>query len=338
MVYHLFASFVARRKTLALFAGILLILTGISFSRAQAQPAKPARIGLVYIGPHWLINQIIDGFNAGIAESMGKRPYEIVPRHAGGDKTQISTAVNGAIAAGLDVIATITTPVSQVALKDSPAKLPMVFVGITDPVGAGLVKSLEHPELCTGVVDKPPLIETLTLIKELTPTVKRVGFPFSPDDQPAMYSRQVVEKLAPGLGLKIDARPVTSQDDLSNLIRSLAHSNDAILVGADNALFDAAPTISKTALANRKPYFAADSTSIEAGAVAGVTVDYRQVGIQGARLVARVLAGERAGSIPVKIVGEDANERVLELNRGTIEKLRLTLKENIWSRAKTTFK
>jgi putative ABC transport system substrate-binding protein len=313
--------------------GIALVFMNASCSRPRDNAPKAARIGLIYIGPHELINQIVGGFKDGVAQSMGSRPYEIVERHANGDKTQVSTTVNAAIASRLDVIATITTPVSQVALKNAPATLPVVFVGVTDPVGAGLAKSMERPELSTGVSDLAPLAAMLALIKEVTPQVKRIGFPFSPEEQPAVYSRQTVEKLAPGLGLTIDARPVTSNDELATVVRELARSNDALLVGADNGMFEAAPTISKIALDNHKPFFAADSSSVKAGAAAGVTIDYKQVGLEGGKLAVRVLSGERAGSIPVTLM----TNGVIELNRSTIKKLGLPFGEDVWKRAKTVY-
>src|ERR1700722_7061680 len=162
-------AFFGRRHSLLVILIAILSCAVFSCSRRPEGAKRTARIGLVYIGPHELINQIVAGFKDGVAESMGNQPFEIVERHANGDKTQVSSTVNAAIASGLDVIATITTPVSQVALKNAPATLPVIFVGVTDPVGAGLVRSMEKPELCTGVSDLAPLSRMLSLIREMTP-------------------------------------------------------------------------------------------------------------------------------------------------------------------------
>ena len=327
-----------RRSGLVLFG--LLILCFASGALGCSQPSRdhsdaktPLKIGLVYIGPHELINQIVDGFKRGVKDELAGVPFEIVEKHANGDKTQISTTVNAAISSGLNVLATITTPVSQVALKNAPAQVPVVFVGVTDPVGAGLVKSMEQPILSTGVSDLAPLAKMLSTIREMIPNVKRIGFPYSPDEEPAVFSRRMVEKLAPGLGLSIDARPVTNRDELSSLVRELARTNDAILVGADNGMFEAAPAISKTALDNRIPFFAADSTSVKAGAIAGITIDYSQVGIAGGKLAARVAKGERAGTIPVTLMSDG----VLELNRRSISILKIPIDDRFFKAAKTVY-
>jgi putative ABC transport system substrate-binding protein len=319
-----------RRVFLLLTAICVVLMVGASCSQSSTHTV---RIGLVYIGPHELINQIVTGFRAGIAQDFKDKPVEIIERNANGDQTQISSTINGAISSKLDVLATITTPVSQQAVKNAPRGLPVVFIGVTDPIGAGLVKSLEKPGFTSGVSDIAPLQAVLAIIKQITPKVKRIGFPYSPDEQPALYSRRQVEALAPALGYVVDARPVTSQDELPTLIRDLVRTNDAILVGADNAMFEAAPLIAKTALDGRKPFYAADSSSVKAGAIAGVTVDYTQIGRAGADVVARVLRGEQVGMIPVRTMSDG----MLEVNQRSLKKLGITLPKAVADQVKATY-
>jgi putative ABC transport system substrate-binding protein len=321
-----------RRTRFSLIVWLVVLVLGLA-SCTERQSTARKRIGLVYIGPHELINQIVTGFRDGLAQALPAGSYDVVERHANGDQTQISTTLNGAIASKLDVIATITTPVSQQAVKNAPKGLPVIFVGVTDPVGAGLVKSMETPELTSGVSDVAPLKAILAVIKQITPNAKRIGFPYSPDEQPAVYSRRQVEALAPSFGYTVDARPVTSKDELPTLIRDLVRTNDAILVGADNAMFEAAPLIAKTALDGRKPFYAADSSSVKAGALAGVTVDYTEIGRAGAVVVVRVLKGEKAGTIPVTTMSEG----VLEVNQTTLQKLHITLPSDVSGRVKATY-
>jgi putative ABC transport system substrate-binding protein len=311
---------------------VLLGLVGCG-PRPDAEQHRVRRIGLVYIGPHELINQIVAGFRNGLAQQLPAGSFEIVERHANGEPTQISSTLNGAIASKLDVLATITTPVSQQAMKNAPQGLALVFVGVTDPVGAGLVASMERPERTTGVSDVAPLQATLSMIKRITPSVHRIAFPYSPDEEPAVYSHRVVERLAPGMGYVVDARPVTSKDEVATMIRDMARSDDAILVGADNALFEAAPLIAKTALDGHKPFYAADSSSVKAGAIAGVTVDYTQIGVAGAEVVARVLRGERAGTIPVRTMTEGN----LEVNHSSLQKLGISLSPDVAGLVKVTY-
>jgi putative ABC transport system substrate-binding protein len=318
----------------AFSTALALVSCGGSNKPVARSDAKPLRIGLVYIGPHELINQIVSGFKDGIAKEMSGHPYEIVERHANGDKSQVSSTINAAISSGLDVLVTLTTPPSQQALKSAPANLPVVFIAVTDPVGAGLVKSLESPQLSTGVSDLAPLENMLKLIARFSPRVKKIGLPYSPEEEPAVFSRNVMLRVAPQIGFSIDARPVTSKDELPSLLRDLVRSNDAIVVGADNGMFEASPMIAKTCLDADKPFFSADSSSVKAGAVAALTIDYVKVGRAGASVVARVLGGEKAGSIPVTLM----TEGVLEVNQTSLRKLGLTVPEDLQKQVTLSFK
>jgi putative ABC transport system substrate-binding protein len=105
------------------------------------------------------------------------------------------------------------------------------------------------------------------------------------------------------------------------------------MVGADNGMFEAAPMLSKIALDGHKPFFAADSSSVKAGAVAGVTVDYMQVGVVGAQLVKRVLRGEKAGEIPVASMTDGK----LEVNSSSLKMLGITLPSSLASQVKQTY-
>jgi putative ABC transport system substrate-binding protein len=314
---------------------IVLLLAAFGFCGCghPINQTQPLKVAITYIGPHELINQIVAGFRTEMGSQLDGRPVEIIERHANGDETQISSMLNGVIAMKPDALATITTPVSQQALKNAPASMPLIFVGVTDPVGAGLVKTLERPELTTGVSDVPPLERTLAVIRQISPGAKRIGFPYSPNEEPAVYSRRKVEALASKYGFVIDARAVTSTDQLPSLVRAMVRSDDALMVGADNGMFEAAPMLSKIALDAHKPFFAADSSSVKAGAVAGVTVDYTQVGMAGAQLVKRVLRGEKAGGIPVASMTDGK----LEVNSSSLKILGIALPATLTSQVKQTY-
>lgn len=323
-----------RLRTILLpIAWLVVAVLGLQSCTERPISARK-RIGLVYIGPHELINQIVAGFRGGLEQELPSGSFEIVERHASGDKTQIGATINGALSNRLDVIATITTLVSQQTLKTAPRNLPIVFLGVTDPIGAGLAKSLDRPELTTGVSDVAPLAKMLAVIKEISPGVRKIGMPYSPEEQPAIYSRDVVKRLGPSMGFTIDARPVTSKDEFAALVRDLVRTNDAILVGADNGMFEAAPLIAKVANDARKPFFSADSSSVKAGAAAGVTIDYTKVGRAGAAIVAKVLSGARVGDVPVTVM----TDGLLEVNKTTLQKLRLVLKEDVAKSVKATYK
>lgn len=323
-------------KSVLVCVSLLFFAFGAVAYSAEPRPqaGRTSKIGLVYIAPHELINQVIHGFRDGLKVELRGRSFEIVEKHANGDTAQISSTVNAAIASRLDLLAPITTPVSQVALKNAPKNLPVCFLAITDPLGAGLIKSVEKPVLSTGVSDLAPFETILRFMRKTVPSAKTIGFPYNPEEQPAVFGRDQVLKLAPMMGFKVEAKAMTSKDEFPTLIRHLADANDILLIGSDNAMFEAAPLIVKAGLDARKPVFAGDSTSIKAGAVGGYTIDYYQVGREGAKLAAQILKGKKAGDIPAVIM----KEGVLELNLVTASKLGIKFPPDLIAKAKTVYR
>ena len=309
-----------------------LLLLGAP-ERLLGQTPAVRRIGLAYTAPHELINQVVRGFRDGLAKELPMGSFEVIEKHASGDRTQFSATVDAVIAQRPALLVPITTPISQIALQNKPLDTPMVFLAVTDPVGAGLVQSIERPEKCTGVSDLAPFEAILGFIHKIRPSAKRIGVPFSPEEQPAVFGRDQIVRLAPQFGFTIDARPVTSHDELSPLLNALASNSDALLIGPDNGMFEAAPLIVRTALDANKPVFAGDSTSIQAGAIGGYTIDYYQVGREGARLAAQVLGGKKPGTIPVVVL----HEGVLELNRETASRLGIQYPQELIGRARRVY-
>jgi putative ABC transport system substrate-binding protein len=163
------------------------------------------------------------------------------------------------------LLAPITTPVSQRSLKNAPKNLPVCFLAITDPMGAGLIKSVQKPVFSTGVSDLAPFQMILRFIRTTVPSARTIGFPYNPEEQPAVFGRDQVLTLAPKMNFNVEAKPMTSKDELPALISLLANRNDVLLVGSDNAMFEAAPLIVKAGLDARKPVFAGDRRQLRPG-------------------------------------------------------------------------
>jgi putative ABC transport system substrate-binding protein len=322
-------------KKLTAFSVCLLLVAAVFFSACSHKDRAPRakRVGLVYIAPHELINQITDGFRSELTKQMGPG-IEILEKHANGDASQYSSTVAAVLGSGVDLIAPITTPIAQVALKQASKGVPVLFLGITDPIGAGLADSIERPARSTGVSDMAPFAAVVTLIRTLAPKTRTVGLPFSPGDQAAVFGKNELSRLVPAIGMELHAQAVTSQDDLPSILGQLARTCDVLLIGSDNAMFEAAPQIVKAGFEAHKPTFAGDSTSVKAGALGAYTINYREVGIEGARMEKRIFNGESAPEMPVMVM----KTGVLELNLKTAEALGIQIPADLLAKAKTVIR
>lgn len=297
----------ARRLEMAVGL-LLLILTvthgcsGCASDEQQTAPVDQAanlRIVILYPEPHPVLNEIIDAFETRARGLIAG--VEIEKRHASGQASQYPALVRAALQENFAVLAPITTPMSIEVMRQAPPDVRIVFLGVTDPVGAGLVDSLEAPGRSSGVSDNPPMHALVELVAATVPSVKSIGIPYDPSDLPGVLTAKLAERACIERGLIARLRPVTSESEIRSAVRGLAQETDALLIGMDNLMMKNAGLIASTIAPFDRALFAADDKSVEMGAVAGVGVDYRDVGSFGAEIAAEVLLGGRdVGLIPVR--------------------------------------
>jgi putative ABC transport system substrate-binding protein len=107
-------------------------------------------------------------------------------RWAGGDIARVRTFANELVKLAPDAILSSGTS-AIAALKQTTRSIPLVFVIVNDPVAQGFVSSIAHPGgNITGFsfMDFSTISKTLQLLKQVAPSVNRVGFMFNPDSYP----------------------------------------------------------------------------------------------------------------------------------------------------------
>jgi putative tryptophan/tyrosine transport system substrate-binding protein len=230
-----------------------------------------------------------------------------------------------------DVIVPISTPSAQ-AVAGATKEIPIVFTAVTDPVGAKLVASLEQPGgNITGMTDLSPIGAHLDLVKEITPEVERLGVIYNPGEANSVTLLELLRQEAPARDLTIVEVAAPRSADVQAAAQSLVGRVDAIYVPTDNTVVTALEAIVGVGVDNQLPVYAGDTDSVPRGAMAALGFNYYDVGIQTGRIVARVLAGEAPGAIPVQSI--ETTE--LHVNPGAAERMGVSLPEAVIARAKT---
>lgn len=197
-----------------------------------------------------------------------------------------------------DVIVGIGTPSAQ-ALIASTRTVPIVYTAVTDPVAANLVRSWEATGgNVTGVSDHLPLEPQVELIKAVVPTVKNVGFVYSPGEVNSTIVLKELQAVLDKDGIKVVAAPAQRTTDISTAVKSLQGRVDVIYTSTDNNVVSAYESMYQAAVQTKIPLIASDTSSAERGAVAALGGDYYGMGRQTGKLVVRILEGEKAGDIP----------------------------------------
>jgi len=220
-----------------------------------------------------------------------------------------------------DVIVPMTTP--MVLAMTKVAKQPMVFAVLALPGDSELLAKIQKDPNITGVMEQWPVEKQLALMKQITPGMKSIGMLFKAGAPPSMLWVSEFEKAAPKHGYKLIQGAVNSPDEMVSRANSLSFEADVLLLSIDGLVAQTVPAAVKVALKNKKPLYAGVESFVQKGALAGVSTSYRKIGIEAARRIKRVLAGERG--IPI-LYPEDSEVFV---NVSSAEKMGVSVPEAV---------
>lgn len=134
-------------------------------------------------------------------------------------------------------------------------------------------------------------------------------------------------------GFTIVPVAVQRSADIGTAARSLNGKVQAIYISEDNAVVSAYEALHKAALEAKIPVIAADRDTVQRGAVAAYAVNQYDIGVATGKVAARVLKGEKAGTIPI----QEVSKLELSINTKTAKELGITIPEVLIKEAKQTF-
>lgn len=315
-------------KSLCSLLAVFILAFGSDFAVAK----KLVRIGITQIVEH----PALDATRKGFMDELAARGY-VEGKNVGYEykNAQNNRPVSVQIARqlvgeGVDLILSISTPSSQ-DVAAATKSIPILFSAVTDPVAAGLVKSLESPGgNISGTMDKSPISRQLDLILEILPNVKRLGTAYNAGEANSVASVRELEQEARKRGVTIVKAPATSSGTVKPAAESLVGQVDAIHIPTDNTVVLALESVVKVAQDNKIPLFAADVDSVARGAIAALAVDYYKLGRQTGAMAHKILTGKvKISALPV----ESQKDLQLHINPGQAAKMGVTIPENVRKRA-----
>jgi len=281
-------------------------------------------------------NQIVehpalDALRQGVIEALAARGYQVTYHEhiAQGNISTANLIARQILGENPDVVVPIATPTAQ-ACAQVIKQTPIVFAAVSDPVGAGLVASFDHPGgNVTGTSDMSPVDRQLTLIREILPQLKTLGIIYNSGEANSLAILQVLKAEAGKLGIAIEEATVSNSAGVSQAARSLVGRADAIYVPTDNTVVSAFEAITKVGMQSQLPVFAADVDSVARGAIAALAVDYHRMGLQTGEMVARILEGAKPAETPV----ETLKELLVHINPKAAAAMGVTLPAGLVERA-----
>src|SRR5215468_7101018 len=167
-----------------------------------------------------------------------RRNVQIDARFGEGDADRIRKSATELVALAPDVILANSTP-ALAPLLQLTRTIPIVFVAVADPVGAGFVDSLSRPGgNATGftVFDYSISAKWLELLKEIAPSIKRVGVLRDPALTLGTAQYAVIQSMAPTVGVEVTPIGVRDAGEIERGIGALARISNAGLVVIGSSL------------------------------------------------------------------------------------------------------
>jgi putative tryptophan/tyrosine transport system substrate-binding protein len=208
------------------------------------------------------------------------------------------------LATSPDVIMAFSNP-AVALLKPTAGNIPIVFVGVGDPIGDGFVPSLAHPGgNITGFAgtDGPIGGKWLEVLKETAPHVSRVMMLMHPETPIHQAFWRSFESAAPRFGVEVKKGGIHDADEIKRAISSFATLENAGIVVNPHAITWAnEDLIIALTLQHRLASHFATAASVKAGGLVCYGHDFEDAMRKTAEYVNRVLHGEKAADLPVQL-------------------------------------
>lgn len=251
------------------------------------------------------LNQIVENINARLAEIESEQGITINVKYdnCNADANVMNQIIANFAADNVDLMVGVATPVAmamQSATEDS--KTPVVFAAVSDPVGAGLVASLEEPgSNVTGSSDNLDTNSVMNLIFAQNPDAKKIGLLYDVGQDSSTAAIEHAKAYLDDKGIEYVERTATTAEEVALAAQALVSDGvDAVFTPTDNTIMKAELAIYETfADAGIPHYTGADSFALN-GAFLGYGVDYANLGRETADMIASILTeGKDPATTPV---------------------------------------
>lgn len=251
------------------------------------------------------LNQIVENINARLAEIESEQGITINVKYdnCNADANVMNQIIANFAADNVDLMVGVATPVAmamQSATEDS--KTPIVFAAVSDPVGAGLVASLEEPgSNVTGSSDNLDTNSVMNLIFAQNPDAKKIGLLYDVGQDSSTAAIEHAKAYLDDKGVEYVERTATTAEEVALAAQALVSDGvDAVFTPTDNTIMKAELAIYETfADADIPHYTGADSFALN-GAFLGYGVDYANLGRETADMIASILTeGKDPATTPV---------------------------------------
>lgn len=290
---------------------------------ASDADGKTVKVGICNYVDDASLNQIVENIQARLKEIGGEKgvAFDVSYDNCNADANLLTQIISNFIADDVDIMIGVATPVAmamQAATEDNG--IPVVFAAVSDPVGAGLVESMEAPgSNVTGTSDYLDTAAVMQLISAADPDVKNVALLYDIGQDSSTAAIAHAKEYLDANGIAYGEYTGTTVDEVTLAVQALiADGVDAVFTPTDNTIMKSELSIYEMLQEAGIPHYTgADSFALN-GAFLGYGVDYAALGVETANMAASIALD---GAKPAETAVKTFDNGCATINTETCEKL-----------------
>ncbi|HET0246409.1 TPA: ABC transporter substrate-binding protein [Streptococcus pneumoniae] len=256
----------------------------------------------------FITHQSLDATREGFVDELAKQGYvegeniEIDLQNAQGEQRNLKT-ISQQLAESSDVVLAIARPSAQ-SLANTTQTTPVIFSAVTAPVSAKLVESREHPGgNVTGTSDQSSdaISTQVNLIKKVLPKAKTIGILYTQSEPNSVVQKDEDKRLLKEKGFTVVEKTILDSNNVKAAAENLMAEVDMVFVPTDNIISSTMETVKQVSIKHKVPVFGGSTEMIAVGDLYNYGTNYEELGRQTARMLIRVLKGEKPENIAVEL-------------------------------------
>lgn len=290
---------------------------------ASDADGKTVKVGICNYVDDASLNQIVENIQARLKEIGDEKgvAFDVSYDNCNADANLLTQIISNFIADDVDIMIGVATPVAmamQAATEDNG--IPVVFAAVSDPVGAGLVESMEAPgRNVTGTSDYLDTAAVMQLITAADPDAKNIALLYDIGQDSSTAAIAHAKKYLDANGIAYGEYTGTTVDEVTLAVQALiADGVDAVFTPTDNTIMKSELSIYEMLQEAGIPHYTgADSFALN-GAFLGYGVDYAALGVETANMAASIALD---GAKPAETAVKTFDNGCATINTETCEKL-----------------
>lgn len=304
----------------------------------QLAEGEKYQVGILLPVEHAALNAAKDGFITGLDNAGWKdnENIEFVIKNAQGNADDQKTMAKSLMSSCIMTLG-LGTGASQdlkSAQKMRGSKNPILFTAVTDPVDAGLVKSLENKEgYVTGSSDAQPVDAQIDLVKDCIPDADKVGIFYTATETNSDVQAMQAKKAITNAGMTPIVKTCTAANDVQSSIASLVSQSgiDAIYIPTDNNVAANMNYVAAAVKGKNILVIVGEEGMLENGGHITLSISYESLGARTGEMAAKILTGEAVPS-DLPIVTMKKEDCQYMMNSALLAEAGITLPEAVSSK------